>query len=266
MTSGERKAIYYTTQQRSMYIGRVESVLRKAAPSPVLLVSLEEDLEVISPGGNDTFRSRSLLIPSGTEVHINTRGSKVAQCFLDDLGLDFARLIPQMRASVAMPAGRQVYSGIRCERDIIQHADFLLDSRPSNEDAFALFDELIGKLAVDSSMIPDPRIARAVNMIKANYTENLSVNNVAVAVGLSVPRLSQLFKQMVGMPIRRFRLWYRVFATAAKVGHGYSLTEAAIACGFSDYPQLCRVFKELTGARPAEARANTEVRVSAGCF
>ena len=85
-------------------------------------------------------------------------------------------------------------------------------------------------------------------------------------MGLSVPRLSQLFKQVIGMPIRRFRLWYRIFATAAKLSQGYSLTEAAVACGFADYPQLCRVFKELTGSRPTVARDNTEIRVLSGCY
>ena len=266
MTQCERKAIYYTSEKRSMYIGRVDTVLRKAAPTPVLLISMEEDMELVSNGNSDIIRSRSLLIPSGTEVTINAHGSKMAQCFLDDVGLDYARLIPRMRAAARAPNGRQLYSHIRCEADIIEHAGYLLDSRPSNEEAFELFEHWIGSLSVDSSKITDKRIARAVNLIKANYTENLSVEKVAADVGLSVPRLSQLFKQVVGMPIRRFRLWYRVFATAAKIGHGYSLTEAALACGFADYPQLCRVFKELTGARPAEARDNTEIRVLAGCY
>jgi AraC-like DNA-binding protein len=249
-----------------MYLGRVDSVLNKPMPSPVLLVSIEDEMEVFSTASNESIRTRSLLIPAAADVVIHTHGSRVAQCFLDDIGTDFARLIPQMQTAVKTPAGKALYSHIRHENDIVEHAAYLHDARPSNGEAFEILEHWVGKLCLDSSLIADQRVAKAVSMIKENYTENLSVESVASSVGLSVPRLSQLFKQIVGMPIRRYRLWYRIFATAAKIGQGYTLTDAAVACGFADYPQLCRVFKELTGGKPAAARDNTEIRVLSGCY
>ncbi|MDX1693458.1 MAG: hypothetical protein R3208_06820, partial [Ketobacteraceae bacterium] len=182
MSHHERKAIFYTSNKRSMYIGRVETVLNKAAPSPVLLVSMEDDLEVMNISSQERMRSRSLLIPAGTDVIINTRGSKVAQCFLDDIGTDFARLIPQMQTRTRTESGKHLYSHIRHERDIIEHAGYILQSRPSNEEAFEMFEHWIGNLNIDSSLIADQRVARAVSMIKENYTENLSVESVAASV------------------------------------------------------------------------------------
>ena len=211
-------------------------------------------------------RAKTFLVPAGATVSIHARGSKVAQCFLDSMGVDYAKLIPQMSATVNLGGGALLHSGIRHEKNIIEHAAYLLTSRPSSEVAFELFDEWIGKLNIDPDNVADPRVARAVSLIKENYAENVSVNTVAASVGLSVPRLSQLFKQVTGLPIRRFRLWYRIFATASKIGRGYTLTDAAIASGFADYPQMCRVFRELTGAKPATARDNTEIRVLAECY
>ncbi len=76
-----------------------------------------------------------------------------------------------------------------------------------------------------------------------------------------MPRLSQLFKEVVGTPIRRFRLWHRVFVTAAKLRGGAGLTDAALAAGFADYAQFARTYRQLAGGNASQARDNTEIVV-----
>ena len=105
------------------------------------------------------------------------------------------------------------------------------------------------------------RVEKVIKLIKDNYAENTSVEHLARAVNLSVPRLTQLFKKVTGTPIRQFRLWQRVFIAAHKLNEGYSLTEAALHAGFSDYAQFSRVYKKLVGASPSAARNNIEIRV-----
>lgn len=262
----ERKSILYTSQQRSMYIGRLERVIKRANVASTLLVSIEDDLELVSAANGRKIRSKSFLIPAGMNVTIDTHGAKVAQCFLNDMGADLAKLIPQMKTSLSNDKNSYIYCDIHNEAQLINHAGYLLSQRPSNEVAFEQFDEWMGAFPINTIHSVDPRVEKAASLIKENYTENLSVEQVAKSVGLSVPRLSQLFKQVTGVPMRRFRLWYRLFAAAAKFSQGYSLTDAAIAAGFADYPQLCRVFRELTGSKPSIAKKHTEIRVLAGCY
>lgn len=266
MFQSERKSIIYTSQERSMYIGRLERVIKRANVASTLLVSIEEDMALISASSREKIYSKSFLIPAGTNVTIDTHGSKVAQCFLNDMGTDIAKLVPQMKTPLRYDKTSYLYCDIRNEAQIIDHAGYLLAQRPSNETAFEQFEEWIGAFPIDTIHSFDPRVEKAASLIKENYTENLSVEKIAKYVGLSVPRLSQLFKQVTGVPIRRFRLWYRLFAVAAKLSQGYSLTDAAIAAGFADYPQLCRVFRELTGSKPSVVKKHTEIRVLAGCY
>jgi methylphosphotriester-DNA--protein-cysteine methyltransferase len=68
-----------------------------------------------------------------------------------------------------------------------------------------------------------------------------------------------LFKQVMGVPIRRFRLWHRIFATAAYLEKGETLTDAALKAGFADYAQFARTYRLLAGGNPSDARDNTEI-------
>lgn len=119
--------------------------------------------------------------------------------------------------------------------------------------AFEQLETCMNNMVAQAQIPVDQRILRAIAVIRDTYTQNLSVGAVAGAVGLSVPRLSQLFKQWVGVPIRRFRQWCRLVAATVRIRQGYPMTQAALESGFSDYSQFCRVFRDMTGTRPSMA-------------
>ena len=261
MKNSERKAIIYTSSKRSLYVGPLQRIVKRVNVATTLMVSIDGELEIIDFTNRTTHRSKSFLIPAGMNVTIDTHGSKVAQCFLDDLGEDLARLIPQMQTKLLLDKGTPVYCDIQQESEIIQHVDYLLCQRPTNERAQAQIDTWIRKFNPGPNYVKDERVEKAVSMIKEHCTDNLSVEEVAKTVNLSAPRLIQLFKQVTGVPIRRFRLWHRIFEAANRLSEGYSLTDAAIESGFSDYAQFSRVFKEMSGTTPSMAKNHTEIRV-----
>jgi AraC-like DNA-binding protein len=224
---------------------------------------MEDELELFDLSNRNFFRSKSFLVPAGMKVTIDTHGANMAVCFLDDLGEDIAKLIPQMDKTLILSNGERIYSGVRHEADIANHASALLSTRPGLDAAIEQYESWISGHSTRTLHLKDERVAHALSLIKGNYAQNISVNDVASQVGLSVPRLTQLFKQVTGVPIRRFRLWHRIFATAAKLTEGYTLTEAALASGFSDYAQCSRVYRELCGASPSAARRNTELHIAA---
>jgi transcriptional regulator GlxA family with amidase domain len=183
--------------------------------------------------------------------------------FLDDCGSDMARLRSLMRRTLHL-GGQHYFSGIGGEADVVAFAGILQNQRPSLTTAVQIVNEWMDHPSrlVDT---PDPRIVQAVRLIKSNYDQNISVDWIAQQVGLSVPRLVQLFKLVTGTPIRRFRLWHRIMVTASKISQGMPLTAAAIAAGFSDYAQFSRTYRELAGANPSEARDNTDIRLAGYC-
>jgi len=260
MPQQDQKAIIYTSQKRSLYVGRLERTLRRVNVSSILMVSMEDELELINQPKSQNIHSKSLLIPAGMNFTIDTHNCNVAWCFLDDLGTDLKRLSPYMKEQIGVKSNHCYYD-FQYETEMIDFARFLTVSRPSTGEAFHQLEQLIASLNPDSPIVTDTRVAKAIAVIKEHCDQNLSVTEVAKQVNLSVSRLMQLFKQVTGSPIRRFRLWHRFFIVAARLTEGYSLTDAAIDAGFSDYAHFSRVYREFGGASAGAARVNTEIRV-----
>ena len=263
MSHAENKAILYTSQDRSLYVGRTERILTRTNVSSTLLISLEDELELLDRSDKALHRSKSFLIPPGMKVSIDTRNSNLMMCFLNDMGTDLNNLIPKMNETICFAKNDCLYTGLSIEQEFINHQAFL---RKASTTSQAALDQLLSWIEMKTPTLmqhsPDLRIEKAIDYIKLHYSENISVEQVARHVNLSVPRLVQLFKQVTGTPIRRFRQWHRIFTAAEKVAQGCTLTSAAVDSGFSDYAQFSRTFRQFAGGSPAAAKANTEVRLS----
>lgn len=258
-----KKAVIYATGERGVYVGKLERHFSRTNVPASLLVSLEDDLELIDPVSRERLCGRSFLLPAGMNLNMNTHGANVAMFFLDDCGSDMARLRQLMKSTMFL-GNQHLFGGIGGEAEVVEFAGILQNQRPSLATAEQIVNEWMDHPSrlVDA---PDPRIVQAVRLIKSNYDQNISVDWIAQQVGLSVPRLVQLFKLVTGTPIRRFRLWHRIMVTASKISQGMPLTAAAIAAGFSDYAQFSRTYRELAGANPSEARDNTDIRLNGYC-
>lgn len=254
----KKKAVIYATGDRGVYVGRLEKHFKRTNVPSTLLVSLEDDLELFDPTHQDRVVAKSFLIPAGMSLEVETHGANVAMFFLGG-SQDLLRLTGLMRSM--FPMGEQhCFAGIQGESEVVEFANILRNQRPSLASAEQLVNEWMDHPS-RRKPDPDPRIVRAIQLIRQNHEQNVSVEWIARQVGLSVPRLSQLFKEVVGTPIRRFRLWHRVFVTAARLKEGAALTDAALAAGFADYAQFSRTYRQLAGGNPSQARDNTEILV-----
>jgi AraC-like DNA-binding protein len=88
-------------------------------------------------------------------------------------------------------------------------------------------------------------VAKVVKKIKQTANDNL-----ASLVNLSVPRLVQIFKNQTGVPMRRYRMWHRLYIMAVKMASGGNLTEAAINARFTDSAHFSHTFKAMFGTAP----------------
>lgn len=257
----KQKAVFYISEARSVYVGKLEPIYTRFYVTATLIVSLDNDLAIVLGASGETLHCKSLLIPAGAKLSVNTENSKVVVFSLDDLGSDFVKLAPKMRSAIRTDSGEQLLFGLKNENDVIEQATYLSSVRPSTTEAFDLLDLWIGSAQQATPIVVDERVVSAIRIIKENYNKNISVADIAKQVSLSVPRLIQLFKQATGSPIRRFCLWHRLWVTSNLALSGKPLTEAAVAAGFSDYAQFSRVYRELCGGSPSVARKNTDVRI-----
>jgi AraC-like DNA-binding protein len=215
------------------------------------MVSMDNDLQIINAQGKGCS-SKSLLIPAGTQATINTGDSILMFSYLHSMGTDFQLLIKKMQGIDQLDNRDFFYSDIMNCQHIVDSALGILKTRPTAEVGFQKLEEWIGLRDGISAGVYDERIAAALQMIGLTVAENLPISSIAERLNLSSSRLHQLFKDVVGVPMRRYRLWLRIYFVVEKMSAGCSITEAATAAGFADSAQFSRIFRDITGVKPSD--------------
>lgn len=93
--------------------------------------------------------------------------------------------------------------------------------------------------------------------LMSDPTTDQSIDELAMAVGLSSRYLGSQFKKKVGVSISQFKRLVQVnHAIEDLIGTNLSMAELAERYGFADQAHFSRVFHALTGVTPKEVRAD----------
>lgn len=129
--------------------------------------------------------------------------------------------------------------------------------RPGRTDAalIGLGRELVAGLA--AGLAPeelDPRVQRILGWATDHLHRPISLVDAARLVGLSGSRARHLFVEQTGLPFRTWLLWSRLMRAVGSYAEGASLTDAALAAGFSDSAHFSRTFRAMFGVTAASLR------------
>jgi YesN/AraC family two-component response regulator len=95
------------------------------------------------------------------------------------------------------------------------------------------------------------RVARQVmSYIHEHYAESISVDAIARHFGLSERHLTRCFHQETGVSVLTYLSRYRMIQAKLLLKTGASVTEVALAVGFSDSSYFGRVFRREVGITP----------------
>lgn len=100
----------------------------------------------------------------------------------------------------------------------------------------------------------DPRLARALEYIRAHVRRPIALGDVAAAVALSESRFRHLFVAQTGCSFRGYLLWLRINLAIEAAMAGASWTDAAHDAGFADSAHLTRTHKRVFGIEPSALR------------
>lgn len=104
-----------------------------------------------------------------------------------------------------------------------------------------------------------PQLKQAVDLVRADPTDNVDLVSIARAVALSPDYLGRLFKKQTGTSFLATTRWLRLLAGLEHLQHGGSVTDAANSAGFTDGAHANRACWEMLGNSPSElARAFVE--------
>ena len=93
----------------------------------------------------------------------------------------------------------------------------------------------------------------ALEKLMENYREKVSIESIALELGISPSYLSRKFKQITKRTYLEILNEYRIIQAVKLLGDGrYRVSEVAERTGFSDYKHFYSVFKKYTGMTPSE--------------
>ncbi len=110
----------------------------------------------------------------------------------------------------------------------------------------------------------DARVTAALDYASAHTQDPIRLGDLARVACLSPDRFAHLFRDEMGVSVRRFVLWLRVRRANKLVLGGASLTAAAHAAGFTDSAHLSHSYRQLFGVSPSTLLGNDDVRVVVG--
>ena len=121
--------------------------------------------------------------------------------------------------------------------------------------------------ALNSVRTLAPRVAaRVIDYIEAHLHQRLSLAELAVQAGLSVPHFNVLFRATLGLPVHRYVVQRRVERAKALLLEGRrSASQIALDVGFAHQSHMTQWMQRLLGVTPRDiARAGRATSASAG--
>lgn len=133
----------------------------------------------------------------------------------------------------------------------LRRARHALGDVPTSAAVAAAVAAIVGDEAPsDGPEVHDTLMAQLIDSLPNTLPDRLTAARLANHVGLSESRFLHRFREHTGLPLRPFLRWRRLLAAMTQVMTGHSLTDAAVAAGFSDAAHFTRTFRRHFGIAP----------------
>ncbi len=98
----------------------------------------------------------------------------------------------------------------------------------------------------------DPRILRIAEMLQANPADERTIEELAIATGVTGRTAARLFARETGISFGQWRRQLRLLKALELLGGGASVTRAAVEVGYQDVSSFIGVFTDAFGMTPAK--------------
>ena len=204
---------------------------------------------VVSGFGNFLIREQNVRVSPG-EIFIIPPGVKIEYRADSEqpwsyiwIGFHLDGEIPAFlkQPSVRCPGAGQIFQRMKACSDLTGGKNYFLSM-----ELMALF----SLLEEQNRQEPD-YVEQAISLMQAEYDqEDLSVQGIAIRLGLDRSYFSNLFRSKTGMPPGQYLSRLRLERAAEMLASGYPPTIAGSSCGFSELAYFSRRFKVHFGCSP----------------
>ena len=235
----------YVGPRRVMYIGPSFDFSRHAHHAVQLCIGINGPFDLILGEEETLVRVRGALIPPDLPHQINASDNSIIMVYLEPESSDYAFTItPDYTLERAVLWHAQ-------ENSIALEIDSLLsaDNEFSPSTLMALVFKFFALKANYLSLI-DLRVKKVLHALNNSESGQCEIKKLEAISCLSRSRLQHLFREQIGIPIRRYSLWLRIRKVILLIQQGHNFTYSALSCGFTDSAHFSRIFKEMFGVPP----------------
>lgn len=238
-------------KDQSFYIGAASDSTIHATHDVTVCVAMHNSFRLRTSGGWRTFQAA--VIPPDLPHIFDGRGAHLILLYFPSEILKAQRLLYQGSEPYAIPQ-KMLSRFLPCLRTYLDHGC-------ESEDATGFCEDFIRELSRTDypRLTLDSRVMRALECFQADPTRRYTVAEISSDVAISSSRFAHLFREQVGLPMRRYLLELRMRRALLQVAHGDSLTTSAYAAGFADSAHLSRTFRSMTGIAPSSILKYSQV-------
>jgi len=237
----------YLWPHRILYLGLSPENALHRHHAAQFCVSLDAALKIPQPEAGEALEVSGLFIPPDHPHRIDAGNARILALYLEPESDEYQPLIQPLWTGVAnallpLTVSTEGLTGLRS----------LFEKGGNADTAWSTCQTALG--LGSSAARPaerDPRIEEVIGIIRSEPSRSHSVERLADAVHLSPSRLIHLFREQVGVPIRRFTVWSRIRQVIHLAVDGATLTEAAHGAGFSDAAHMSNTFRQMFGFAPS---------------
>jgi AraC-like DNA-binding protein len=101
------------------------------------------------------------------------------------------------------------------------------------------------------------RLAGVDEFLRENLSRTIAMSELTAMTGLSLSQFERYCKRIFHLTPRQMLHKFRLERATALLGTSESITNIAIACGYSDHSAFSRHFKSMTGISPSQFRSSS---------
>lgn len=225
-----------------IYLAKTHLLIRSGYGDPQMhshsachiIIGLYGDIRVFADG--ESVMCSGALVPSGVCHTVDGSGSPLL-VFMFDIMSKISEQITDFKVLKKQDTER------------IVSAWQLWEIEKNREDYEFFFREVMTLLGMSEtgSRVSDERVAEAMRFVKEHLNDDVTVKDAAESVYLSESRFSHLFREETGISFSGYMLMQKIFRAYMQISEGRSITEAAVAAGFSTPSHFATVNKRMFG-------------------
>ncbi|MBM9498668.1 helix-turn-helix transcriptional regulator [Leptospira sp. 201903071] len=226
-----------------MFVGKLPDLAFHSTVTSATVVGLDTEIRKRVKGNSQWMSSRCFVF-DGTLSHETILSGTVGILFADP-GSEIGAIL----AKEAGPKG--LSENPTWARELITTCSEIHSADPERYPEILSRSFPFNRLAPAKNIQDDDRLIRVLRKLVENPEETVNVEELAEEIGMSASWLQHEFKNVVGLPLRAFRKWFRIKTAVIALKEGATLTDAALGAGFYDQAHFTNVFREIFGISPS---------------